>query len=429
MIAVVGPLTSLAVGAVSLGLWYVLPDGLLRLAIQGLALANLVVGVLNLVPGLPLDGGRVLRAAVWKLGRDPLRATVVAAWGGRVVAILAIGWPIFQQNVLGAPATIGDFLMAGIIAAFLWSGASASLVQARLRRRMPAIQARLLARRVIVVPEDLSVAEAVRRAQEAEAGGIATHAGDGTVTGIVNEAALEAVPAERRPWLAVSQVSRSVEDGMRLPADSAGEQLIRAMTSKPAAEYLLLEPDGGVYGILASPTSSAPSPAAAEGFSRLGRPVRCSLSGCPPCLPTPTTPPPTWHRSPRCPTGPGYAADPSRRGSGCGWPTARGASTTSASRWASSSSPTGRGRPRRPDRSRGGIQGAVVRGRRVPRFPTAAQRVRRLDAARRRGDYPKDAAQIVAMADVFPGARVVEAGVGSGALTCSLLRAVGPTGS
>jgi tRNA (adenine57-N1/adenine58-N1)-methyltransferase len=42
--------------------------------------------------------------------------------------------------------------------------------------------------------------------------------------------------------------------------------------------------------------------------------------------------------------------------------------------------------------------------------------------------YPKDAAQIVAMADVFPGARVVEAGVGSGALTCSLLRAVGPGG-
>jgi tRNA (adenine57-N1/adenine58-N1)-methyltransferase len=42
--------------------------------------------------------------------------------------------------------------------------------------------------------------------------------------------------------------------------------------------------------------------------------------------------------------------------------------------------------------------------------------------------YPKDAAQIVAMADVFPGARVVEAGAGSGALTCTLLRAVGPQG-
>jgi tRNA (adenine57-N1/adenine58-N1)-methyltransferase catalytic subunit len=43
--------------------------------------------------------------------------------------------------------------------------------------------------------------------------------------------------------------------------------------------------------------------------------------------------------------------------------------------------------------------------------------------------YPKDAAQIVTMADIFPGAHVVEAGVGSGALTCTLLRAVGPNGS
>jgi tRNA (adenine57-N1/adenine58-N1)-methyltransferase len=43
--------------------------------------------------------------------------------------------------------------------------------------------------------------------------------------------------------------------------------------------------------------------------------------------------------------------------------------------------------------------------------------------------YPKDAAQIVTMADIFPGARVVEAGVGSGALTCSLLRAVGTEGT
>jgi tRNA (adenine57-N1/adenine58-N1)-methyltransferase len=42
--------------------------------------------------------------------------------------------------------------------------------------------------------------------------------------------------------------------------------------------------------------------------------------------------------------------------------------------------------------------------------------------------YPKDAAQIVAMGDIFPGARVLEAGAGSGALTCSLLRAVGPGG-
>src|ERR1051325_11634162 len=43
--------------------------------------------------------------------------------------------------------------------------------------------------------------------------------------------------------------------------------------------------------------------------------------------------------------------------------------------------------------------------------------------------YPKDAAQIVAMGDIFPGARVLEAGAGSGALSCSLLRAVGDSGA
>ena len=66
-VAVVGPLTSIAVGLVALGLSFVTPDGLLRLAVGSLAGANLVVGVLNLVPGLPLDGGRLLRAVVWRV--------------------------------------------------------------------------------------------------------------------------------------------------------------------------------------------------------------------------------------------------------------------------------------------------------------------------------------------------------------------------
>ena len=59
----------------------VTPDGLLGLAVGGLAGANLVVGVLNLVPGLPLDGGRVLRAFVWKLTGNMHRGTIVAGVG------------------------------------------------------------------------------------------------------------------------------------------------------------------------------------------------------------------------------------------------------------------------------------------------------------------------------------------------------------
>jgi Zn-dependent protease len=250
VIAVVGPLTSIVVGAATLGLWFVWSDGLIGLTLQGLAVANLAVGLLNLVPGLPLDGGRVLRAAVWKVGKDQNRATIVAAWGGRVAAGLALCWPIFQRDVLDLRVGLSDYLFAALIAAFLWGGATASLRHAQMRRRLPAIQARPLARRVIVVPEDLPVAEAVRRAQEAEAGAIATHTADDRVTGLVNEAALESVPEDRRPWLAVSSVTRTMEDGLRLPVDLVGEDLLRAMTGTPATEYLLVETDGRIYGML-----------------------------------------------------------------------------------------------------------------------------------------------------------------------------------
>lgn len=252
VIAVVGPLTSLAVGVASLGLWAVLPDGLLRLAFQGLCAANLVVGVLNLVPGLPLDGGRVLRAAYWWASGDPHRASVVAAYAGRVVAVLVLGWPVLESQVLGRTVLGTDFLMTLLIAWFLWSGASAALTQARLRQRLPALRARTLARRVIVVPEDLPLAEAVRRAQEAEAGGIATETSDRRITGLVDESALASVPVERRPWIAVSNVTRTLDEGLLIPADSVGEELVRAMTRAPASEYLLVETDGGIFGLLAA---------------------------------------------------------------------------------------------------------------------------------------------------------------------------------
>jgi hypothetical protein len=67
---------------------------------------------------------------------------------------------------------------------------------------------------------------------------------------IVSEAAVQATPAERRPWLPVSAVARTVEPGLTLPADLAGEPLIRAMQHTPASEYLLLEPDGRLFGVL-----------------------------------------------------------------------------------------------------------------------------------------------------------------------------------
>jgi Zn-dependent protease len=251
-IAVVGPLTSIAVGVAALLLALVVPDGLTRMAFQLLAMANLVVGVLNLVPGLPLDGGRVLRAAVWKGSGNMHRGTIVAAWTGRVVAILALLSPLIEEVFFGAKPDLFDYALAAMIAGFLWSGATSSMVSAHIRRRLPALKARPLARRVVNLPEDLPVSEAVRRAQDAGAGGIVLHAADGRLVGLVSEAALLATPDERRPWVPASSVARTLDAGLVLPADIAGEELVRAMGRTPASEYLLVEGDGSVYGLLAT---------------------------------------------------------------------------------------------------------------------------------------------------------------------------------
>lgn len=250
MIAVVGPLTSLAVGIGALALLLVVPGGLIGLVVEGLAGANLLVGILNLIPGLPLDGGRVLKAAVWQASGNQHRGTIAAAWGGRVTALAAIAWPFVQEAVLGSTPDLLDFILAFVVAAFLWSGATAALGSARLRSRLPALQARRLARRTVAVAADVPLAEAVRLAREAQAGSIITLDPEGVPVGVVNEAALLATPEERRPWVATAAVARHLDPGLRLPADLAGEELVRAISRTPAGEYVLVEADGTVYGVL-----------------------------------------------------------------------------------------------------------------------------------------------------------------------------------
>ncbi|WP_028638290.1 site-2 protease family protein [Nocardioides sp. URHA0032] len=250
VIAVVGPLTSLAVGGLAFVLRPVTPDGLLLMAVSGLAGANLLVGFLNLVPGLPLDGGRVLKSLVWRVSGNVHRGTIVAGWVGRAAAVAALLWPLAQEPVTGTKPQMFDWLLALVVAAFLWSGSTAAMSSARLRSRLPQLVARQLARPTLTVPGDLPLAEAVRRAHDASAGSIVTVTGGGIPVGIVSEAALEATPDDRRPWVATSTVARTLEDGLRLPADLSGEDLVMAISRTPAGEYLLVEPDGSVAGVL-----------------------------------------------------------------------------------------------------------------------------------------------------------------------------------
>jgi Zn-dependent protease/predicted transcriptional regulator len=93
-VAVAGPLMSWAIGLLSAGGWWLTQGTAPGTVLGYLAITNIVLGVFNLLPGIPLDGGRVLRAAVWAKTRNIMRATRVAARGGSVVAygLVALGF-------------------------------------------------------------------------------------------------------------------------------------------------------------------------------------------------------------------------------------------------------------------------------------------------------------------------------------------------
>ncbi|MBE3011275.1 site-2 protease family protein [Microbispora sp. NEAU-D428] len=228
------------------------PDGLVPVLIWQLWSSNLIVGIFNLLPGLPLDGGRMLRAAVWKVKRDAGTGTMAAAWVGRGVAIAVVVVPLLMNLMAGQEPGVGSMLWTVVLASFIWLGASQSLRVARVRARLPQLRARVLARRAIPVTAEVPLSEGLRRAREAGAGAMVVVDHDGRPVGIVNEAAVNATPEQRRPWVNVGALSRSLEPSLVLGADLEGESLLDAMRETPAPEYLLVERGGEIYGVLAT---------------------------------------------------------------------------------------------------------------------------------------------------------------------------------
>ena len=256
LVAVAGPLVSLLLAATGVALLPLLDDGtVVYLLMSELALANGIVAVFNLLPGLPLDGGRVLRAAVWRLSGDKLVATRYAAFAGRglaVVVLVAVGVAPLQAVARGdaAAGTVLGLLFALVIAAFLWTGASATLLQAQFTTRLAGISAGGLARPAVGVPAALPLAQAVARAAEAGAGAIVVTDPDGAPLAVVSEAAVAATPEQRRPWVEVSTLARPLTDGLRLPSALGGRHLLDALQATPASEYLVVDAAGRCTGVL-----------------------------------------------------------------------------------------------------------------------------------------------------------------------------------
>jgi Zn-dependent protease/CBS domain-containing protein len=253
LVSAAGPALSLVLAAAGWGLTHVFAAGtVLGTLVAQLMWANLVVGGFNLLPGLPLDGGRMLRAVIWKVTGRPSTSTIAAAWAGR---ILALGlFALVLAPVVGSRfgGDMTSVIWLAVIAAFMWTGATQAIKATKVRERLPSVQARTLARKAVSVAANTPLAEAIRRADESKAGAVVVVDHDDKPIAILNEAAVMATPEQRRPWIEAGSLARTLEPNLVLSADLSGMALLDAIRQAPASEYLLVEPSGQVYGVLAA---------------------------------------------------------------------------------------------------------------------------------------------------------------------------------
>jgi len=253
LVSAAGPGISLALA----GAGYVVeavanPGGVPGVLLGQLVAANLLVGIFNMLPGLPLDGGRLLRAVIWKVTGRPGPATVAAAWAGRGLAVALLVIPVGILLATGNQDRVFDAIWLAMIAAFMWTGAGQAMRATKVRERLPGLQAKLLARRAIAIPASLPLAEAIRRADEAQARALVVVDHEDRPIAIVNEAAVMATPAQRRPWIEAGSLARTLDPGLVLPVDLSGMALIEAVRRSPASEYLVVDSSGQVFGVLAA---------------------------------------------------------------------------------------------------------------------------------------------------------------------------------
>ena len=252
LVAAAGPAISLVLAAAGYGLSTLVPHGTGHVLVTQLMWANLLVGLFNLLPGLPLDGGRMLRAGIWKVTRRPGAATIGAAWTGRVIAagLVIVPFALFARD--SNTNQVFDAAWLAVIAAFMWLGAGQAIRVTKVREKLPGLQARLLARRAIPIPASLPLAEAIRRADAAQARALVVVDHEDKPIAIVNESAVMATPPQRRPWIEAGSLARTLDESLVLPADLSGMALLDAVRKSPASEYLLVEPSGKVFGVLAA---------------------------------------------------------------------------------------------------------------------------------------------------------------------------------
>mgnify|MGYP001340590350 CR=1 FL=1 len=251
LIALAGPAVSLLLAAALGFAWGVMklfaPTLEQMIALTGyLAIINLSLAVFNLLPGFPLDGGRVLRSAVWGLTGNLTRATTIAAGVGRLIAYAFIGVGVLQAFT----GNLSGGLWTAFIGIFLQGAAGAEVQSLRIRE--------ILSRRTVAqamrahfpaIPAEISVQRLVdSHILGAGWRSFIVRAADGSA-GLLSASDVHRLARERWPLTTAGQIMHPIDTQHRVELETGLWSALKQMDGSGVDQLAVME-DGEVRGLL-----------------------------------------------------------------------------------------------------------------------------------------------------------------------------------
>jgi Zn-dependent protease/predicted transcriptional regulator len=248
LVAAAGPVMSLIVAGVAFGLSIGLAGVNLGAAVifEYLATVNVLLALFNLIPGFPLDGGRVLQSLIWQATGDRVRATRIAGGVGQVVAYLFVFWGLWQMftgNFIGG-------LWIAFIGWFLLSAAGGTVRQLALEEQLGGLTVGdIMRREPVTVDPGVSVDEAVQRYLLANNLRAVPVVDRGKLIGIVTLADIRHLPHASWTRTAIRDIVEVRTSEKTATQDESLADALQAMAGS-GLERLPVVRDGELVGVL-----------------------------------------------------------------------------------------------------------------------------------------------------------------------------------